>query len=289
MTQCSGWQSPGWSNPNLLVNWDFRNPVNQRGQTSYTTETNIVYSLDCWQIGGNGSLNIEDGYIRVFRKIDFENMFQKIEKTSELAGKTITFSACMGGQANMTLNVNGNYSAYAFKREEGIEIVELSYTLSEDLNNLEVIIQPPEDNTSFDLYAVKLEVGSISTLALDLMQPSDYAAELRKCQRYLQVIKADGILELGNLHTYDIDAGYFSFPLVCTMRIKPTLTGIENLIAIVGRYSTNSIAATGMDHRFYAEGWISGFLQFNNANFAIGENYPLALKEGALLLLSAEL
>ena len=289
MTQCSGWQSPGWSNPNLLVNWDFRNPVNQRGQTSYTTETNIVYSLDCWQIGGNGSLNIEDGYIRVFRKIDFENMFQKIEKTSELAGKTITFSVCMGGQANMTLNVNGNYPAYAFKREEGIEIVELSYTISEDLNNLEVIIQPPEDNTSFDLYAVKLEVGSISTLALDLMQPSDYAAELRKCQRYLQVIKADGILELGNLHTYDIDAGYFSFPLVCTMRIKPTLTGIENLIAIVGRYTTNSIAATGMDHRFYAEGWISGFLQFNNANFAIGENYPLALKEGALLLLSAEL
>ena len=27
----------------------------------------------------------------------------------------------------------------------------------------------------------------ISTLALDLMQPSDYTAELRKCQRYLQI------------------------------------------------------------------------------------------------------
>jgi len=244
MTQCSGWQSPGWSNPNLLVNWDFRNPVNQRGQTSYTTETNIVYSLDCWQIGGNGSLNIEDGYIRVFRKIDFENMFQKIEKTSELAGKTITFSVCMGGQANMTLNVNNNYPAYAFKREEGIEIVELSYTLPEDLNNLEVIIQPPEDNTSFDLYAVKLEVGSISTLALDLMQPSDYAAELRKCQRYFYSTgggSAWSVLARG--FTQNTNDAYVSIQIPVPMRVSPSIQwGGEMNISTGGRSNkVNSI------------------------------------------------
>ena len=49
-----------------------------------------------------------------------------------------------------------------------------------------------QEDATMDIQAVKLEVGPISTLALDLMQPSDYAAELRKCQRYLQVIKLYG-------------------------------------------------------------------------------------------------
>lgn len=230
MTQCSGWQSPGWSNPNLLINWDFRNPVNQRGQTSYTTEMNTVYSLDCWQIGGNGSLNIEDGYIRVVRKTYFENLFQKIEKTSELAGKTIIFSACIDGQANMTFNVNGNYPMYAFRREEGIGITELSYTLPEDVDSLEVIIQPSEDNKGFDLYAVKLEVGSISTLALDLMQPSDYTAELRKCQRYFQRIPQTVICGYGSING-DGTKAFITLPLVVPMRIEPTIT-IEKLSGI---------------------------------------------------------
>lgn len=43
------------------------------------------------------------------------------------------------------------------------------------------------ENRTTDIQAVKLEVGSVSTLALDLMQPADYASELRKCQRYLQI------------------------------------------------------------------------------------------------------
>ena len=240
MTQCSGWQSPGWSNPNLLINWDFRNPVNQRGQTSYATEMNIVYSLDCWQIGGNGSLNIEDGYIRVVRKTDFENIFQKIEKISELAGKTIIFSACIDGQANMTFDVNGNYPAYAFRREEGIGIMELSYTLPEDLDSLEVIIQPPEDNMGFDLYAIKLEVGSISTLALDLMQPSDYAAELRKCQRYFQ--KGRTCRMVTSKTNYDNDTAITDSEKLSAMRIEPTITLKD--IWVPGYYDINQVDST---------------------------------------------
>lgn len=286
MTQYSGWQSPGWSNQNLLVNWDFRNPVNQRGQKAYGQLPQ--YSIDMWRISADyANVSVEDGYLQL--SSNDINGYGGIAQYLEFppAGEKVTLSVCMrpytkiGQGSNILADVGSErFQIYTYSFLWDTENIYIS------IKALEAVI-PGEPIA--DIKAIKLEIGSISTLALDLMQPSDYAAELRKCQRYLQVIKADGILELGNLHTYDIDAGYFSFPLVCTMRIKPTLTGIENLIAIVGRYTTNSIAATGMDHRFYAEGWISGFLQFNNANFVIGENYPLALKECTLFLLFAEL
>lgn len=286
MTQCSGWQSPGWSNPNLLVNWDFRNPVNQRGQTSYV---GAGYGIDMWWLQHLSRLQIEDGYVTYSGMWELRQRFEcplvagiytLSIKAANCNGKTLFQCASAQNEVIVEIAIPEIGAEWEFKK--------ITFYTGKSISRISFYNTGQEDAT-MDIQAVKLEVGSISTLALDLMQPSDYAAELRKCQRYLQVIKADGILELGNLHTYDIDAGYFSFPLICTMRIKPTLTGIENLIAIVGRYSTNSIAATGMDHRFYAEGWVSGFLQFNNANFALGENYPLALKEGTSLLISAEL
>ena len=37
----------GWSNPNLLINWYFADPVNQRGQKTYT---NDGYTIDKWYV-----------------------------------------------------------------------------------------------------------------------------------------------------------------------------------------------------------------------------------------------
>ncbi|MCL2665388.1 MAG: hypothetical protein FWE82_07235, partial [Defluviitaleaceae bacterium] len=46
---------------NLLHNWDFRNPVNQRGLAEYASEG---YTVDRWRISGKGKIVIaNDGVI----------------------------------------------------------------------------------------------------------------------------------------------------------------------------------------------------------------------------------
>lgn len=47
---------------NLLDNSDFRNPVNQRGQTSYSASG---YTIDRWRILDNGAVTVNNGYITV--------------------------------------------------------------------------------------------------------------------------------------------------------------------------------------------------------------------------------
>ena len=53
---------PTISNPNLLINSDFRDPVNQRGKTSYTTTNERIYTIDRWNIG-QGTLTVNSASV----------------------------------------------------------------------------------------------------------------------------------------------------------------------------------------------------------------------------------
>ncbi|MBO4297003.1 MAG: hypothetical protein J5863_09625, partial [Desulfovibrio sp.] len=55
---------------NLLDNWYFPNPVNQRGQTVYTFTSSANFAIDRWMLGNistsyNESLTLNDGYITI--------------------------------------------------------------------------------------------------------------------------------------------------------------------------------------------------------------------------------
>lgn len=184
MTQCSGWQSPGWSNPNLLVNWDFRNPVNQRGQTSYV---GAGYGIDMWWLQYVSILQIKDGYVTYSGMWELRQHFEcplvpgiytLSIKAANCNGKTVF--RCVSGQ---------NESIVEFIIPEigaEWEFKKITFCAEKSISYISFYNVGQEDAT-MDIQAVKLEVGPISTLALDLMQPSDYTAELRKCQRYLQI------------------------------------------------------------------------------------------------------
>lgn len=184
MTQCSGWQSPGWSNPNLLINWDFRNPVNQRGQTSYV---GAGYGIDMWWLQHLSILQIKDGYVTYSGMWELRQQFEcplvpgiytLSIKAANCNGKTVF--RCVSGQ---------NESIVEFIIPEigaEWEFKKITFCAEKSISYITFYNVGQEDAT-MDIQSVKLEVGSISTLALDLMQPSDYAAELRKCQRYLQI------------------------------------------------------------------------------------------------------
>ena len=146
--------------------------MNQRGQIYY----NSGYGIDMWLSAAQVSdINIKDGYVSI------KNYFvQKFEQDMEFGVKQYTFSCALTNGAICAAQIIDNNATYE----------NLCEGLSVATQNNELYLW--SENRTTDIQAVKLEVGSISTLALDLMQPSNYAAELRKCQRYLQVIKLYG-------------------------------------------------------------------------------------------------
>lgn len=172
-------------NPNLLDNWYFGNPVNQRGQTSYTGGG---YGIDRWALSTNIPglflLHGSDNY-----SADVKGTFyQRIENKRFIVGAKYTLSVLRGLIASPTLyhetftltesvgwksrfNVNGG--TFGFYYDQNISDIQF------DLDDLKTII------------AAKLELGSQQTLAHRdengvwvLNEIPDFGEQLRRCQRY---------------------------------------------------------------------------------------------------------
>ena len=161
-------------NPNLLINTDFRNPVNQRGQSEYVEGG---YCIDMWDnVGGNYVYLTENG-IRIKNDSSQEKWFtQKTELSSkELIKNGYTFSAEVDGII-CTFVSNGKSD------EAGLEgkNIHMYTSLDGEYATFFFATYPGCDVT---ISHVKLELGAFSTLANEVV---DYAAELRKCQRYYQ-------------------------------------------------------------------------------------------------------
>ena len=177
------------SNRNLLDNGDFRNPVNQRGQTSYTGNG---YGIDRWKVSTNNStaaVSVGDGCI------DF---------TSDASGTYINFSSTVEKvqPGNYTLSflvddytkaqqifLQGKVSQMVFTSN----LLTMTFSVAET-SAIAVGIQKKAASSTLKIYAAKLELGSVSTLAHQengvwvLNDPlPNYAEELAKCQRYYQL------------------------------------------------------------------------------------------------------
>lgn len=84
-------------NPNLLDNWYFLNPVNQRGRTSYTRQD---YTIDRWyHRDGNstGTVTLTDSGITLSRTdtsgAGARAFNMRVDNLEQLLGKTVTISA----------------------------------------------------------------------------------------------------------------------------------------------------------------------------------------------------
>ena len=99
------WVGSQHSNPNLLDNWYFADPINQRGQTEYT---GAVYTIDRW-FNGHSELitRVEDDCISCTGT--GLNLQQII--SSNLAGQTVCMSVLCAGNINLVIGYlrNGEY------------------------------------------------------------------------------------------------------------------------------------------------------------------------------------
>ena len=216
---------------NLLHNWDFRNPVNQRGATSYT---GISYFIDRWRIP-NGTITaavVSGGIQLSSTSASGLGMFeQKIEFPEQYAGLAITLSfkikAITSGVPVAVLIVNGSVvsSVYA----SGAGIYSVSYTLPSTVTSISVYINRQSAVTSdFIVESVKLELGFVSTLVND--PPADYGEQLALCQRY--VFKLDNYQRIRACRVHQNMIEFF-IETPTTMRIAPTLTDSASVISIM--------------------------------------------------------
>lgn len=193
---------PNICNPNLLDNWYFGKPVNQRGQTSYT---GTGYGIDRWMIStsGNSVMTVVQGGLSI-AKVDSAQRYAiilSVIDAMQLLGQRVTVSAIVDNNLLETscivpTTVPTESTRIAYKRTGDIMVqmfLRSSGNMTTEIVNLgdaEVIAK-----------AIKLELGSEQTLAHQengnwvLNEIPDYGEQLRRCQRYYEkkTVRAIGL------------------------------------------------------------------------------------------------
>ena len=228
-------------NPNLLDNCYFGNPVNQRGQTEYTSPG---YSIDRWWFDNDSNAvtitltNEGIKFSAAAGAAGVSSISQIIppEVRTALAGKTVTLSAY--GKADTTQQVlflvNGQVvGASSSAPINGVCLTTTTYTFPDVLTSASVFIygRSTPGIGEGTILAAKLELGDRQTLAHKdasgnwlLNEIPDYGEQLRRCQRYFYKVFYIQYQTIGMAYESSKYA-ILMLPLPVEMRLKnPTLT-----------------------------------------------------------------
>lgn len=184
-----------FQNKNILDNWYFANPVNQRGNASYG---GAGYTIDRWIAGTNTTVALtESGLSITTPELPYiANLTQRLENTFLLDEQSVTVSILMddGSMVSRT----GVASKTAALDTPTINLVHGSLYWDANISNYVFVISSA--STSADnpkIIAAKLEIGTMQTLAYPkdgglygLRDVPKWDDELRACQRYYQKIRS---------------------------------------------------------------------------------------------------
>lgn len=250
-------------NRNLLDNWYFGNPVNQRDVSG--TISSAGYFLDRWKlVSGSVTINT-DG-------ITLNGTMQQVLETAPVG--TVTASALTQAGVGDVVPAYDSASKTVTVTADGKKLV-----------------------------AVKLELGPQQTLAHQedgvwvLNEIPDYGEELTKCMRYLQVLAApydtsgNGVAIGYANNTVDL---WVPIPLAVPMRISPTPTVPTGGAAL---FKAGKTSGSPKDVTRVTGGWAMKTggacsmrsLIFTSSGLTAGETYALFMQQGAQIVLSAEL
>ena len=216
-TEKEAWNAVNYSNPNLLINPDFR--INQRGQAEYTSG----YTVDRWYSPGKCSAAPISGGVKLTSTVtasstthafwqDFEFPLPPGKYTLSLKAADVTG---VWAARIRTVTAAGDYvdSYYTPRLQAGINSVTVDLSDSEYISAVSIgFNKGNEAGNSLKLAWAKLEGGSLATPFV----PPDYAAELAKCQRFYQVRT-----------TNDIDP----------LDMRPSMRNITDIKAVEGGYA----------------------------------------------------
>ena len=227
-------------NPNLLVNWYFGNPVNQRGQTNYSGGP--TYSIDMLKLVHNMRLSVQSNGI-VFSTVNNEFAYASLFSgdsvlTADVYGGTMSVLTADG---NLYSQVVKNLPNYLLNIAEGVD-----FYFDREKQYATVSVRLASGATSPVILAVKLELGSEQTLAHQdadgnwvLNEIPDYAEQLLKCQRYLRPAPLNFIVSNSNGNYYASTVMQSPYP----MRTVPAIVNGDYTAQVI-RETTGGQTAT---------------------------------------------
>lgn len=209
---------PTISNPNLLINSDFRNPVNQRGKSTYTSNANDltrVFTIDRWNIQNGGTLTVNNASV-TFTSDNATTgscMFCQVVETLPTDDYTLQVKV-KNGVGGATIKVVNKSSEEVFN---GTLSVGLNTFVMKNINVRSISINLG-DNSYIELEWVKLECGTIATK----FTPKLRAEELLSCYRFFYTVECRLLMNEYNSMNAD---GNLYYPT--KMRTTPYVTLLE--------------------------------------------------------------
>lgn len=217
----------GGTNPNLLDNpwWGQGEVINQRAFTSLSG-AGAFYTIDRWDRTSNSSLALtltNSGMRFTLSSNGSWTFFRQYIGRKINEDATYTFSI-MDDDGNI-YSATGQFVT-GTSSETYVNIGGMSLGLGMYGKGVKPYVALGFGTNragEFTIRAVKLELGSVSTLANDT--PPNYADELAKCQRYfIRLEYTDTGKQVGFGYMYNTTQARILVPTPVTMRTGPTVT-----------------------------------------------------------------
>lgn len=234
-------------NPNMLTNWYFGKPVNQRGQTSYSGG-GTKYTIDRWRMQAPNSasyVNVNNGYVTVAGTSgeqgynDFVYYFEE-KPTNE----TVTLTALL---------TDGTIITRTGKIGEMAAII--NQWRSSGVGQPHVALR--FGSTPYNIVAVKMELGDTQTLChmgsdgkYVLNEIPNYQQQLAQCQRYCIAIDHQ---TYKRADTASLSQFWFYIPLPVTLRSNPSMES-GNTPTVYSFNPSSQVAQTGFTFTYESAG-----------------------------------
>lgn len=259
------WDGKAAANPNLLDNWYFKYPINQRGKTTYDISRESAYTIDRWWAIFAGVTVSSDGIVLQSNNTTYgAHIRQALEEPIRFAGRTVTASVLVkniSGTAKMGITKSTGINS----GQVNIKVINLSnglntftVTLPNDIGSttypcllFRLETGNKNNSQSVEIIAAKLELGSVQTLAHQENgiwvlndAPPNKQQELAKCQRYF--IPVDGIGRYPATISGTSNVVQIFVPTPVSMRARPGISGSFGFSFRVnsGAYHINSFSVT---------------------------------------------
>lgn len=281
------------SNQNLLDNWYFvgggsqqgggQFPINQRGETSYTSLNQQIYTVDRWFSTASGSFSVTSQGLSLVGNCA---LFQRLEPSRIPDDAHITFSV-LWDDGELTVCSGTKYEQGT--KAESDRTISFGYDSVTHSGIIWVYIASTTTSTK-TIVAAKLELGSQQTLARQdeegnwvlLDAPPNFQQELAKCQRYLLILSGFGWIGSGICD--GAASGQFFLPTPVPMRIVPTVSGPMRIYNPPTNIQVSAFVVNGMSGN-----GVNGYLNFTGGTLQQGDPFFCHLSATEKLILSAEL
>ena len=190
---------------NLLDNSNFRNPVNQRGKTTYTGNG---YSIDRWRAyHASTTHTVTASGLSVSATDNNPNIYQVLDPNVIDTDKTYTVAVCDSA---------GNVSVRTMKPTTTAYSPACIY-----ISGSNILFRIVGNNTW--RWAALYE-GEYILETLPSYVPKGYAAELAECQRYYWQYQHNNGMAVGTAYMNATTEAYVTFAFPQTMRTTPTIS-----------------------------------------------------------------